>query len=45
MQTTQPKPLVKPVLKKRGRPKTGVKTPWKALNMSKATYYRRIRAL
>ena len=24
-----------------GRPKTGQKTPWKALNISKATYYRR----
>ena len=24
-----------------GRPKTGQKSPWKALNISKATYYRR----
>ena len=31
--------------KKRGRPPTGVKEPWKDLNISKATYYRRIRAL
>jgi len=31
--------------KKRGRPKTGVKTPWKELGLSKATYYRRIRSL
>lgn len=31
--------------RKRGRPKTGVKEPWKALEMSKATYYRRIRML
>lgn len=31
--------------KKRGRPATGVKTPWKELNVSKATYYRRIREL
>jgi len=30
---------------KRGRPPTGVKTPWKELNISKATYYRRIRLL
>lgn len=29
-------------LKRRpGRPKTGQKSPWKALNISKATYYRR----
>jgi hypothetical protein len=43
------KPLaVKPPasqLKKRGRPPTGVKEPWKELNISKATYYRRIRLL
>ena len=32
-------------LKRRGRPPTGVKEPWKELNISKATYYRRIRAL
>lgn len=31
--------------KKRGRPPTGVKEPWKELNISKATYYRRIRLL
>ena len=31
--------------KKRGRPATGVKEPWKELNISKATYYRRIRLL
>jgi hypothetical protein len=31
--------------KRRGRPSTGVKAPWKALGLSKATYYRRIRSL
>ena len=34
-----------PKPKKRGRPPTGVKTPWKELGLSKATYYRRIRSL
>jgi hypothetical protein len=36
---------VAPQARKRGRPPTGVKTPWKELGLSKATYYRRIRAL
>jgi hypothetical protein len=47
MQATQPKAQPQPVLKrkKRGRPATGVKTPWKELGLSKATYYRRIRTL
>ena len=39
----QPQPVRKP--NKRGRPATGVKQPWKELNISKATYYRRIRRL
>jgi hypothetical protein len=43
-----PKPSPKPDARKalkRGRPPTGVKAPWKELGLSKATYYRRIRAL
>ena len=40
-----PCPVCRATPTKRGRPKTGVKTPWKELNISKATYYRRIRSL
>ena len=34
-------PREAPKARRPGRPKTGQKTPWKALNISKATYYRR----
>ena len=37
----QPKAKAHVSPRRPGRPKTGQKTPWKALNISKATYYRR----
>jgi hypothetical protein len=44
-QPLKPTVALNPKPKRRGRPKTGVKTPWKELGLSKATYYRRIRTL
>lgn len=35
----------KAVKRRRGRPKTGRREPWKAVKLSKATYYRRVRGL
>jgi hypothetical protein len=40
-----PKPTATPKTKRRGRPPGGVKTPLKELNISRATWYRRIRLL